>query len=124
MRKEALDAEEERQRAEVAALPPEQRKAYHAEAVRRIRDPDTYAALNWSLLLGAHHVYVGDWLRFSLDLAAVIVGVLLLTAGQVVIGIVLLVLVGAWEMFDLFRSETIVREHNLRITDGLLKSLR
>lgn len=122
-RTDALAAEEERQRDAVAALPPAQRKAYHAEFGRRLRDPDTYAALNWSLMFGIHHLYLRRWLRFALDLLVSALGVALLLTGNIVLGGLVLAIMAVWELVDLARSQSTVRAYNNRIAAKILAEL-
>ena len=55
---EALEAKEEQLRTLVADLTPEQRKRFYVEQTKQLKDPDTYAALNWLFLGGFHHLYL------------------------------------------------------------------
>lgn len=119
--REALEEEKERLRALASALPDEQRQAFYRDVGRRLKDPDTYAAVNWSLVVGLHHFYLGRWLRGLADVLAVVVGVLLIplapVAGYGLIGIVLLV-----ELIALFRSQAVVLAHNNAVyRDALLR---
>ena len=120
---DTLAAEEERQRDAVAALPPEQRKAYHAEFGRRLRDPDTYAALNWSLMFGIHHLYLRRWLRFVVDLVVSAVGVALLLSGNILLGCLVLAVMAVWELVDLARAQSTVRAYNNRLAAEILADL-
>ena len=66
--KEALRLEENKLREQVAALSVEQKRKYYAQELKHIKDPDTYAALNWIFVMGLHHFYLGKLLNdFKLD---------------------------------------------------------
>ena len=41
-------------------LTDEQRKEYYDRFRREVRDPDTYAVLNYFFLAGLHHMYLGN----------------------------------------------------------------
>lgn len=56
--RDTVEAEEERLRARARALPDRERAAFHREATRALRDPDTYGVLNWFLVVGLHHFYL------------------------------------------------------------------
>ena len=62
-RLEELEQEEDELRAQISALPDPERKRYYQQIKPRIRDPDTYAALNYSIVAGLHHFYLGHWGR-------------------------------------------------------------
>ncbi|WP_240473906.1 hypothetical protein [Salinivibrio socompensis] len=49
---EALEAQDEALRKQVNGLTQSQKKRYFAEQARQLKDPDTYAALNWAVLRG------------------------------------------------------------------------
>lgn len=66
-------AREEAVRLAAAALTTERRKAFFNESERRFRDPDTYAVLSYCVGFGLHHVYLGHWRAFLLDLVTAVV---------------------------------------------------
>ena len=68
------ELEEERLRVAVRTLSEDQRRRFYDIASPWLRDPDTYAALNWSLLAGMHR-RLGRWLRGSTTLLCFIGGV-------------------------------------------------
>ena len=57
--KNAVDNEEEALRSEINHLPDELRAQFYNEVKNKIKDPDTYAALNWFFICGLHHFYLG-----------------------------------------------------------------
>lgn len=119
-----VNAEEERLRALAAALPDAQRKAFYQESKRRLRDPDTYAVLNWFFLAGLHHFYLGKWEWGLLNLAVFTAGIVLMFIQSVWLGLGLILLVSAWELWALFRSQIIVQDWNNRLYRDLLERYR
>ncbi|MAT52813.1 MAG: hypothetical protein CMK32_16675 [Porticoccaceae bacterium] len=115
-----VDADEERLRTAVAALKDEQRRVFYERARNRLRDPDTYAALNWFFLAGLHHFYLGRWWLGLLDLGVFLLGVVLIVAGLVWPGIGLILCVSVLELWALFRAQIIVQDWNNRIYRSLL----
>jgi TM2 domain-containing membrane protein YozV len=118
------ELEEESLRVAVRALSDDQRRRFYDIANPRLRDPDTYAALNWSLLAGMHHFYLGRWLRGSATLLCFIGGVAALFSDALrwpaaLVLVVILVI----ELAELFRSQTIVQNHNNRMMGRVLEEL-
>lgn len=66
----AVVAREEAVRARAAALNDVRRRTFFEESERRFRDPDTYAVLTYCAGFGLHHLYVGHWRAFFIDLVA------------------------------------------------------
>lgn len=106
------------------ALSDDQRRRFYDIANPRLRDPDTYAVLNWSLLAGMHHFYLGRWLRGSATLLCFIGGVAALFSDPLrwpallVLCVILVI-----ELSELFRSHTIVQDHNNRMMARALDEL-
>lgn len=117
----AIEAEEDRLRAVAAGLPDLERAAFHREARRRLRDPDTYAVLNWFFMVGLHHFYLGRHGRGLLDIALVAIGIALMVGGHVLIGFGAILVVIILELQALFRSQVIVQAWNNRIQRELLR---
>ncbi|MBF0133735.1 MAG: hypothetical protein HQL75_14265 [Magnetococcales bacterium] len=128
--KKDLDHLEDQLRLHVGHLSEESKKRYYAIVKPRIRDPDTYAVLCWSLGLGLHHVYLRRWWSFALDLATS-VGIYLILILWMIRGElsfpILLVLGLVLNIFDTFYhailSQRIVQEHNIRLCQSTLESL-
>jgi TM2 domain-containing membrane protein YozV len=120
-----MEEAEERLRNLIHGLPRESKQAYYKEIRRRTRDPDTYAALNWALIAGLHHFYLGKWLRGIIDLATLVCALLLIFSIDwgVPVGIVMIVTVSLLELWELFNAQMIVRRHNLRQGRSLLREL-
>lgn len=111
--KEKLRLEENELRAKVAALSVEQKRAYYAQELQQIKDPDTYAALNWAFVAGLHHFYLGKWQKGLINLTLMIVGVLLCTfTPYTFIGAGLILFVFVIELPQLFNSENVIHHYN------------
>jgi hypothetical protein len=116
-----IEREEDRLRDAVARLPPERRRALYEKARSRIKDPDTYAALNWSLPAGLHHFYLGRAGRGAATLAGFLAGLVLIVSSAVALGLFLVLGILALETWELLRAQAIVRRHNNRVTRQLLE---
>ena len=78
MADDVLREEEELLRTQIAELNTTQKKHSYALAVEQVKDPDTYAALNWAFVAGLHHFYLGKWQRGVLNLLLMFIGALLI----------------------------------------------
>ena len=61
--KEAVQEEEERLRKLVRELPDDKRLQFFQQVETDLKDPDTYATLNFLFIAGLHHFYLGKWFR-------------------------------------------------------------
>jgi hypothetical protein len=59
--KATVEAQEEHLSELASQLPDPQRREFYQALSRKLKDPDTYAALNWFFLPGLHHFYLGRW---------------------------------------------------------------
>jgi len=116
-----IDAEEDRLRAAAASLPDRERAAFYREAQRRLRDPDTYAVLNWFFMVGLHHFYLGRYGRGLMDIGLVAAGIMLMMSGHVLVGLAAILVVFVIELQALFRSQVIVQAWNNGIQRQLLR---
>lgn len=115
-----LKQEEDAIRKEITALPDAKRKEYYRLEDKRIKDPDTYAVLNYFFLAGLHHFYLGNELKGILNAMAMLIGILLFGMfGWVLILIVLII-----ELPQLFRSQTIVQAHNNKVMRETLNEVK
>ncbi|MGP9799575.1 TM2 domain-containing protein [Rheinheimera sp. NSM] len=121
LEQQQVDAEEERLRVLAAALPDQQRQQFYQQLKRELRDPDTYAALNWCFLAGLHHFYLGQWRRGLFNLLVFIAGLVLLFSPWPWLGVVLIVLISVVELWALFRSQIIIQHRNNQIMRRLLE---
>ena len=122
LRKEDVANREESIRQRVGTLDPSLRKAYYQRVGKAIKDPDTYAVLNYFFLTGLHHMYLGKWLRGFVNLIVLIAGIVLMFQGYPGYWLVLFIL--AIELMALFRSEVIVNDHNNSVSERVLSELQ
>lgn len=120
---EALQAEEERIRKLVRALPDDQRLQFFTQAEKNLKDPDTYAALNYLFIAGLHHFYLGKWVRGSVNLFIFLMGVVFLFTGLAVIGLLLLVGISLVELKALFKSQKLIQEYNNGVMEAIYREV-
>lgn len=114
-----LKDEEDRLREKIRALSDEQRKHYYRLERERLKDPDTYAVLNYFFVAGLHHFYLGKTTRGMINVVLMLVGLLLLPMFAP-LGIILLLTVLLIELPQLFKSQRIVFAHNLELMEQIL----
>ncbi len=119
---EALQKEESI-RSRASLLDDSKRKLYYARLNKALKDPDTYAVLNWIFLAGLHHFYLKKYLRGVINLSIFLVGAILLyneyyLYGSIVIGVILIT-----ELYELFFSQTIILDYNNKISEQILLEL-
>jgi len=113
--REAVERDEEELRAAIARLPDARRADVYRAAEKNLRDPDTYATLNYLIVSGLHHFYLGQWERGTAELVGTIGGIALLFTGYWIAGLLLLLGIAALELYALFRSQLIVQAHNNKV---------
>ena len=124
MIEKSLRQEEEQLREQITQLNSEQKKSYYALEVAQVKDPDTYAALNWAFLAGLHHFYLGKWQRGLLNLVLMLVGVLFyLSQLPPLLGAGVILLVFIIELPQLFNSQQIIHQYNNDVMKRLLKQV-
>lgn len=121
LKQEEVEAEEESLRKAIRELSEDRRAEFYRQAGKAVKDPDTYAALNWFFIAGLHHFYLGRWQLGLLDLGALIIAIGCFSAGLIWAGVALLVVVYSWELWQLFRSQIIVQDWNNRLYRRLLR---
>lgn len=117
---EDLTRQEDALRDEIGDLPPNQRKQYYELEKQAIRDPDTYAVLNYFFVCGLHHFYLGKTRYGLLNVFFMLVGLFFWEF----YGWVLVVLVFVVELPQLFRSQRIVQQYNLNVMRETLEEIR
>jgi hypothetical protein len=121
---DSLRQEEEELREQISKLNSEQRKQYYALEVDQVKDPDTYAVLNWAFLAGLHHFYLGKWQRGLVNIILMLLGAILyFTALFSLMGGGLILLVCLIELPQLFNSQNIVHHYNNQLMKNLLKKV-
>jgi hypothetical protein len=110
--KEAVHEDEERIRKLVRELPDDRKLIFFKEAAKSLKDPDTYAALNFLFVAGLHHFYLGKWIRGFINFFIFLLGVITLLTGQVGMGIFLLLAITVIELKALFNSQILIQAYN------------
>ena len=123
LNQQQVDTEEEQLREQAAALPDEQRNVFYQQLKPLLRDPDTYATLNWCFIAGLHHFYLGQWQRGLVNLLVFTVGIALLFTPLFLLGIAMLILISVAELWALFRAQIIIQDWNNQIMQRLLQRL-
>ena len=72
---EKIEEREENIRERIKNISGDQRVLYYNEVNKRIKDPDTYATLNYFFIVGVHHFYLGKWIRGSLNIFFCVIGI-------------------------------------------------
>lgn len=122
LNKEQLRLEENQLREQIASLSVEQKRKYYAQELQYIKDPDTYAALNWIFIAGLHHFYLGKWQRGLINLVLMFIGVLFYFSGVfTLVGVVLILSVFIIELPQLFNSENVIHSYNNQQMKRLLQ---
>jgi TM2 domain-containing membrane protein YozV len=120
LKKDILKEQEEQLRRQVRELPDDARATYFKQVEKRVKDPDTYATLNYIFIAGLHHFYLGKWGLGLMNILVFWGGVALIYLGLSEIGITLLIGIFAFELYELFRSEAIVMDHNNKVGQDVL----
>jgi TM2 domain-containing membrane protein YozV len=114
---------EESLRLLVRELDEEQRKLFYREFNQRVKDPDTHAALNYVIVAGLHHFYLGKWLRGLLNLLIFAIGCILLIVGATVLGLLFIISICLVELYALFNSQVIVQDYNNTLMQTILDEI-
>ena len=119
MTQEELNIQEEQLRSEVNALTAKQRKLFYQQEKRLVKDPDTYAVLNWFFAAGLHHFYLGKFQRGAVNLTLMLIGILTIYS----FGVFLIIVVLLIELPQLFKSQRIIHQYNNQVMADILKQL-
>ena len=118
----AVKAHEEDIRLRVRELDDTARKAYYEQFGQDMKDPDTYAILNYFFLTGLHHMYLGDFTRGAINLSILIAGIGLMLTGFSLFGGLAIGFIIAVELMALFRSQVVVANHNNLLSERILNA--
>jgi TM2 domain-containing membrane protein YozV len=121
--KEAIQEEEERIRKLVRGLPDDKRLLFFQQVEKNLKDPDTYATLNYLFIAGLHHFYLGKWIRGSINLFIFLMGVALLFTGLAIIGVLLLIAITLVELKALFKSQIIIQDYNNNVMAAIYREV-
>ncbi|MGD8119138.1 hypothetical protein [Vibrio sp. TRT 29B02] len=120
---EKLEENEELLRKQVNSLPDAQKKEFYHRQSKKLKDPDTYATLNWFFLGGFHHCYLGKYSLFALELTLLLVSIAGLVLGHTSALLILGLLV-IYELPQLFFSQKIARQHNYKLSCEIFNDVR
>ncbi len=120
---EQLEEKEEVLRQQVKSLTDEQRKAYYTQLSKRLKDPDTYATLNWFFLGGLHHCYLRKYTLFAIEITLLIIGIIGIASGHTIAWLIIAGLF-IYELPHLFFSQKIARQYNYDVSCEILKEVR
>ena len=107
-----LKQEEESLRNEISQLTDEQRKGVYQYLDIHLKNPDTYAALNYFFICGLHHYYLKKWLRGTINIVIMVAGILLLLTPLSLLGFILIIGIFLVEIPQLFQAQKIVYQYN------------
>ncbi|MEE4280899.1 MAG: TM2 domain-containing protein [Pseudomonadales bacterium] len=115
--------EEEAIRLTVRELSDAQRLVFYESLSEQLKDPDTYAMLNYFFLTGLHHMYLGNYTRGAINMSLLLAGIVLAISGAFIFGGLIIVFIVCVEMMALFRSQVVVQDHNNKLSRKILSSL-
>lgn len=122
LREESVRKEAEQLRHKVETLSSQQRVEYYTCFNEKVKDPDTYATLNWFFLTGLHHIYLGNYVQGLINLCVMLVG-LALCFSSPLFGACLIALIILLELPALFRSQIIVEHENNQLGQRLYEDV-
>lgn len=120
---DVIQAEEERIRQWVRELPDDKRLAFFKQAEKSLKDPDTYATLNYLFVAGLHHFYLGKWIRGSINLLIFVAGVLCIFTGLTGLGILILIAISAVELKALFKAQLVIQDYNNGVMEAIYREI-
>lgn len=118
-----VEEQQDQIRRQIREMSDEQRRTFYTLSEKRIKDPDTYATLNYIFIAGLHHFYLGKWLLGLMNIAVFWGGVACIFMKYIDLGIALIVGIALFELFELFRSQALVQHHNNLISQEILRNI-
>ena len=124
LKKDLVEYESQRLKERVRELNDDQRRHYFNLLEPALKDHDTHAVLNYLLLPGLHHFYLGKFFRGSLNLIILLTGTsLIFFTKYVLVGTLIIFFILIVELLALFRSQVIVMNHNNHLSKEILESI-
>ena len=127
LKSQEVEEKEDKLRLSVRELEDSDRMNFHKALSDRMKDPDTYAVLNFFFITGIHHFYLENHAQGSINLIGFVLGLLLLLGGldgPWEAGISLIVFIIVIELPALFRSQMIVKNYNNLLSSHILTDMR
>lgn len=121
--KEVVQQDEERIRQLVRELPDDKKSLFFQQTEKNLKDPDTYATLNFLFIAGLHHFYLGNRIRGLINITIFFIGVLFLFIGLAALGILILIVISTIELKALFKAQLIVQDYNNGIMETIYREI-
>jgi len=121
--KQQLDEDEEKIRIRVRALSDEQRLIFFSQTEKRLKDPDTYAALNFFFITGLHHFYLEKNVHGTINVVVFLLGVIVIITGHYLIGSLIILIISAIELGALFQAQCIIQAYNNDVMEKIYQDL-
>ncbi len=121
--KEEVQEKEENIRKLVRELPDDRRLKFYKESEKKLKDPDTYATLNYIFIAGLHHFYFCRWGRGLINIVVFWVGVMILFTDYTGVGVIIIIAISIFELYELFKSQTIVQEYNNCVMEKIYQNI-
>jgi hypothetical protein len=121
--KETVQEKEESIRKLVRELSDEKRLIFFTESEKKLKDPDTYATLNYIFIAGLHHFYLGQWLFGLINICVFWAGAVMLFTGYLYVGAFFIIAVSILELYGLFRSQVIVQDYNNAVMEKIYRDI-
>lgn len=118
-----VEEQQDQIRRQIREMSDEQRRTFYDLSEKKIKDPDTYATLNYIFIAGLHHFYLGKWLLGLINITVFWGGVACILLKYIDLGIALIVGIAIFELFELFRSQALVQHHNNLISQEILNEM-
>ncbi|NQY53111.1 MAG: TM2 domain-containing protein [Campylobacteraceae bacterium] len=115
--------EEEKIRKEIFLLDDESKKSFYNNISNEIKDPDTYAVLNWLFITGLHHFYLKKYTKASINLSLFLISFILMFSDIYLLAIGIFIAVFIMELNQLFYSQIIVQDYNNKILKKSLEKI-
>ncbi|WP_144394231.1 TM2 domain-containing protein [Pleionea sediminis] len=115
-----LENDQDELRKLISQLSDDDRARIYSELKNELKDPDTYAALNFGLFAGLHHFYLGRVGRAISELLIFVLGIWIVVAGNL-LGWILVAAVTLVEIYELFRAQVVVFQYNNDLIKEKLK---
>ena len=124
LKKDLVEYQSQNLKEKVRKLSEDERRHYFNLLEPVLKDHDTYAVLNYLLLPGLHHFYLGKFFRGSLNLIVLITGTsLIFFTKYVFVGTLMILFILIVELLALFGSQVIVMNHNNHLSKEILESI-
>jgi len=121
--KELVQAQEENIRNKVRGLPDEARLAFFSASELELKDPDTYATLNYIFIAGLHHFYLGKWRYGLVNITLFWAGIAIFFLYSAGLGAMLVVGVTLLELYEMFQAQLMVQHHNNGVMEAIYNDL-